>query len=69
MPLHGTAAPCFAALFKLPTEQREVVFLRIYEGLSFPAVAERVDAPQGTVHSRFRYAMQRLRTLLEGALP
>ena len=53
------------SLFALPTEQREVVFLRVYEGLSFKDVAERTGAPAGTVHSRFRYAMERLRTLLE----
>lgn len=53
------------ALFALPVDQREVVFLRVYEGLAFKEVAERTGAPQGTVHSRFRYAMERLRTLLE----
>lgn len=53
------------ALFALPVEQREVVFLRVYEGLPFKDLAERVDAPLATVHSRFRYAMERLRTLLE----
>jgi RNA polymerase sigma-70 factor (ECF subfamily) len=52
------------ALLGLPPEQREVVHLRVWEGLSFPEVAARTDAPLGTVHSRYRYAMERLRALM-----
>ncbi len=53
------------SLLRLSVEQREVVLLRVYEGLPFKQVAARVGAPLGTVHSRFRYAMERLRALLE----
>lgn len=52
------------ALFALPVEQREVVVLRVWEGLAFPEVAARTGAPLGTVHSRYRYALERLRELL-----
>lgn len=52
------------ALFALPVEQREVVVLRVWEGLAFPEVAARTGAPLGTVHSRYRYALERLRALL-----
>lgn len=52
------------ALRELPPEQREVVHLRVWEGLSFREVAERTESPLGTVHSRYRYAMERLRALL-----
>ncbi len=55
------AALVSEALMDLPVEQREVVVLRVWEGLPFPEVAARVEAPLGTVHSRFRYAMERLR--------
>jgi RNA polymerase sigma-70 factor (ECF subfamily) len=55
------AAKVSQALFDLPVDQREVVVLRVWEGLSFPEIAERVEVPLGTVHSRFRYAMERLR--------
>lgn len=54
------------ALLALPPDQREVVVLRVWEGLSFRDIAERTEAPLGTVHSRFRYAMERLRALLAG---
>lgn len=53
-----------AAMSELPLEQREVVLLRVWEGLSFPEVAARVGVPEGTVHSRFRYALTRLRARL-----
>lgn len=53
------------ALKDLPVEQREVVILRVFDGLSFPDIAERTEVPLGTVHSRFRYAMGRLRMALE----
>lgn len=52
------------ALRGLPPEQREVVVLRVHLGLSFAEVAERIGAPLGTVHSRYRYAMTRLRERL-----
>jgi RNA polymerase sigma-70 factor (ECF subfamily) len=52
------------ALRGLPPEQREVVVLRVHLGLSFAEVAERTLTPLGTVHSRYRYAMTRLRERL-----
>jgi RNA polymerase sigma-70 factor, ECF subfamily len=55
------------ALLALPVDQREVVVLRVLEGRTFPEVAARTGAPLGTVHSRFRYALERLRGLLGGA--
>lgn len=54
------------AVAALPAEQREVVLLRLYEDLPFKAIAARVGAPLGTVHSRYRLALERLRPLLEG---
>jgi len=53
-----------AALAALPPEQREVVVLRVHLELSFPEIAERTQSPLGTVHSRYRYAMTRLRETL-----
>lgn len=56
-----------AALRTLPPEQREVVMLHLVDGCTFPEVARRTGAPLGTVHSRFRYALARLRERLEVA--
>lgn len=53
------------ALAQLPDSQREVVVLRVYEGLEFKAIAARLGAPLGTIHSRYRLALERLRPHLE----
>lgn len=57
------------ALQGLPPEQREVVVLHVHLGLSFAEVAQRTGAPLGTVHSRYRYAMTRLRERLGPLAP
>ncbi len=52
------------AVARLPEAQREVVTLRVIEGLPAREVARCVGAPEGTVHSRLRYALDKLRDLL-----
>jgi RNA polymerase sigma-70 factor (ECF subfamily) len=53
------------ALRSLPPEQREIVCLRIYEGVSFDQIAERLDIAIGTAASRYRYAIEKLRARLK----
>jgi RNA polymerase sigma-70 factor (ECF subfamily) len=55
-----------AALMSLGPEQRTALELAYYEGLSQSEIAERLDAPLGTVKSRVRLAMERLAQLLPG---
>lgn len=50
-----------SAIANLPPEQREVVVLRIYHDLTFEEIADVCDAPQGTVTSRYKYAIEKLR--------
>ena len=57
------------ALAQLPPEQREVVELAYFAGFSYPEVAERMGIPLGTVKSRMRLALERLRSLLRGSEP
>lgn len=52
------------ALSDLPTEQRVVVHLRVWEGLTFDAVAEILDIPINTAASRYRYGIDKLRSQL-----
>ncbi len=52
------------AMGHLPPEQREVVTLRFQAGLGFPQIARIQDAPVNTVQGRFRYGMEKLRSLL-----
>ena len=49
------------ALEVLPTDQREVVVLSYYQGYSQSEIAQRFQIPLGTVKSRMRLAMSRLR--------
>jgi RNA polymerase sigma-70 factor (ECF subfamily) len=52
------------ALAALPEEQRHTVELAFFSGLTYPEVAARMGAPLGTVKSRMRLALERLRGLL-----
>jgi RNA polymerase sigma-70 factor (ECF subfamily) len=52
------------ALARLPYEQREVLLLRLYSGLKFKAIAESAGISINTVQGRYRYGLDRLRSLL-----
>lgn len=54
-----------AALKTLPEEQAEVVRLAYFEDLAHGAVAEATGLPLGTVKSRLRLAMARLRSAIQ----
>jgi RNA polymerase sigma factor (sigma-70 family) len=54
-------AGLLAAVNQLPEEQRTVVSLRYFLGLSEHEVAETLGVPQGTVKSRTARALERLR--------
>jgi RNA polymerase sigma-70 factor (ECF subfamily) len=52
------------ALSKLPPEQRQVVELAYFEGMTQSEIAIRTNSPLGTVKTRVRTAMQSLRKIL-----
>ena len=52
------------ALAALPPEQREVVVLKVYAGLTFREIAALTEAAPNTAASRYRYALAKLRELL-----
>jgi RNA polymerase sigma-70 factor (ECF subfamily) len=54
------------ALGGLPQEQRTVLTMMYFDGLSQSAIAERTGLPLGTVKSRTLLGMRRLRATLEG---
>ncbi len=51
-----------AAMQTLPSEQQQVIELVFWNGLTRRQVAERLGLPLGTVHTRLRLGMQKLRT-------
>jgi RNA polymerase sigma-70 factor (ECF subfamily) len=75
---HPTAAPDDAVIFneeagrlkealaELPEEQREAVLLRLKAGLKFRDIAKLQQTSINTVLSRYRYGLERLRSMLDG---
>jgi RNA polymerase sigma-70 factor (ECF subfamily) len=61
---HAFRTQVAEALAELPEEQRAVVHLKIWEDLTFAQVAELLGIPANTAASRYRYALDKLRTLL-----
>lgn len=53
-----------AALNYLPREQREVLHLSYYSGLTRRDIAARLKVPEGTIHTRARLALIKLKELL-----
>jgi RNA polymerase sigma-70 factor (ECF subfamily) len=57
-------ARLLSAVNDLPDDQREVFLLREISDLPFKEIALIVDAPENTVKSRMRYALERLQAAL-----
>jgi RNA polymerase sigma-70 factor, ECF subfamily len=55
-------------LAQLPPEQRHLIELAFYNGYSHSELAERLGLPLGTVKTRLRSGLQKLRTLWEEAV-
>ena len=50
------------AVDRLPTEQKEVLTLKVWGELTFDEIARTLDLSLNTVASRHRYALQKLKT-------
>lgn len=55
----------WAALRTLPTAQREVVVLKIWEEMTFAQIAEILELTPSTAASRYRYAIDKLTQKLD----
>ena len=55
-----------SAMAKLPLDQKEALALAYFRGYTHREIAEALDEPLGTVKTRIRLAMQKLRQILQG---
>ena len=53
------------ALLELPAAQRQALELSYYEGLSHSEIAERLKEPVGTIKTRIKLGMSKLKTALQ----
>jgi len=54
------------ALARLPYEQREVLILHSYSGMKFRTIAKQQGVSINTAQGRYRYALDKLRSMLNG---
>ena len=52
------------AMQTLPDEQRTILQLKLWDGLTFEEIAGAQGIPLNTAASRYRYGLEKLRTLL-----
>lgn len=62
------AEQVYAALDRLPTEQRSILVLRELEGCCYESIAEILELPVGTVRSRLHRARVQLKSQLRDVL-
>ncbi len=63
--LQETSGQVRAALEHIPSAQRQVLEMAYYDGLSQSEITKRLDIPLGTVKSRSRQGLLKLRQLLK----
>ncbi len=61
----GLAGKIQEILSKLPTEERRAVILAYFEGYTYRQVASLLKVPEGTIKSRIRLALKRMKETLD----
>jgi len=56
------------AMEQVPFQQREVIILHLQSGMRFKAIAQSQGVSINTIQSRYRYGLDKLRTLLNGTV-
>ena len=62
-PAEREAMRCLA---RLPSEQREVIVLKIWHGHTFEEIGRLLEVSQNTVAGRYRYGLQKIKSCLKG---
>jgi RNA polymerase sigma-70 factor (ECF subfamily) len=58
-----------AAVAQLPIDQQQALVLAYFQGYTHPQIAEILNQPLGTIKTRIRLAMQKLRQMLQDEQP
>jgi RNA polymerase sigma-70 factor (ECF subfamily) len=64
-----TARQVEAALYELEPDERECIVLHIYGEMTFETMSKVLEAPMGTVASRYRRGLAKLRETLGREMP
>lgn len=56
------------ALTNVPQPQREVIILHLHGGLKFREIADIQDVSINTIQGRYRYGLEKLRSILDGQI-
>jgi len=64
-PLDPDEERAVRALPRLPAEQREVIVLKLWHGMTFEAIGDLLSIPANTAAGRYRYGLRKLRSWLE----
>lgn len=65
---HETAVLIQQALGQLPSDQREVIVIHLHSGLTFRDIALESGLSINTIQSRYRYGLEKLRSILNGRM-
>ena len=65
-PEEPTLALLLCRAEELPVEQKEIVFLKVFDGLTFKEIGSVCGVSANTAASRYRYGMAKLREAVEG---
>jgi RNA polymerase sigma-70 factor (ECF subfamily) len=63
---HADAMLMIEALNKVPLPQREAVTLHLHGGLKFKEIAQVLQVSLNTAQARYRYGLEKLRSVLDG---
>lgn len=55
-------------LWRLPYEQREIIVLRLHQEMRFREIAEALGVSINTVQSRYRYGLEKLRSIVNSTV-
>ena len=62
---HATRVALTVELMRIPEEQRQVLVLHIWGGLSFEEIGSVLSVSANTAASRYRYALEKLRATMQ----